>query len=85
VSFTIERWIVVTYPMRRRLSCTESRAKRVTIVVFVLSFLAASPTPFEWQVREVLNKSGQVTISYVPSALGQDPLYKQVTFGLSFQ
>lgn len=52
VTFTIERFIAVKYPMKGKVWCTEARAKRLIVCVFLFGILFASPVPFEWKVIE---------------------------------
>lgn len=52
VTFTIERYIAVKYPMKGKVWCTEKRAKMLIICVFVIGTLFAAPVPFEWKVIE---------------------------------
>lgn len=52
VTFTIERYIAVKYPMKGKVWCTEKRAKMMIICVFVIGTLFAAPVPFEWKVIE---------------------------------
>uniref|UniRef100_A0A6G1SD84 FMRFamide receptor n=1 Tax=Aceria tosichella TaxID=561515 RepID=A0A6G1SD84_9ACAR len=52
VTFTIERFIAVKYPMKGKVWCTEARAKRLIVFVFLFGILFASPVPFEWEVVE---------------------------------
>lgn len=52
VTFTIERYIAVKYPMKGKVWCTEKRAKMLITCVFVFGILFAAPVPFEWKVIE---------------------------------
>lgn len=52
VTFTIERYIAVRYPMKGKVWCTEARARMLITSVFVFGILFASPVPFEWKVIE---------------------------------
>jgi 7 transmembrane receptor (rhodopsin family) len=62
VSFTVERYIAVCHPMRGKMLCTESRARRVTALVYILCFASTLSTPFEWQtVRKPLNPDFNAT------------------------
>jgi hypothetical protein len=64
VSFTVERYIAVCHPMRGKMLCTESRARRVTVLVYVLCFLSTFSTPFEWQtVRKPIEPAFNVTLA----------------------
>ncbi|XP_059485581.1 sex peptide receptor-related protein 2 isoform X2 [Neocloeon triangulifer] len=70
VSFTVERYIAVCHPMRGKMLCTESRARKVTMLVYVLCFLSTFSTPFEWQtvrkpIEEINDTQSNVTISDV--------------------
>lgn len=52
VTFTIERFIAVRYPMKGKIWCTEARARKLILGVFAFAILFASPVPFEWKVIE---------------------------------
>lgn len=52
VTFTIERYIAVKFPIKGKVWCTEARAKMLIIFVFALGILFAAPVPFEWEVVE---------------------------------
>lgn len=52
VTFTIERYIAVKYPMKGKVWCTEARAKMLIVFVFAFAILFAAPVPFEWTVIE---------------------------------
>ncbi|KAK2725582.1 FMRFamide receptor-like isoform X2 [Artemia franciscana] len=78
VSFTIERYIAVCYPMRRQSLCTESRAKKVIFIVFFVAFLLSSSTSFEWIITETMDKVTNTTkIEMKFSPLGNDETYRQ--------
>lgn len=49
VSFTVERYIAVCHPMRGRLICTESRAKKVIVLVYIFCFATTVTTSFEYE------------------------------------
>jgi hypothetical protein len=53
VSFTVERYIAVCHPMRGRLICTESRAKKVTVLVYVFCFVTTVTTPLEYEATVI--------------------------------
>lgn len=65
VTFTIERYIAVKYPMKGKVWCTESRAKLLILFVFIFGILFATPVPFEWEVvkRYVIIASSNSTQS----------------------
>lgn len=50
VSFTVERYIAVCHPLRGRVLCTESRAKRVIIIVAMFCIACTATTPYEWHI-----------------------------------
>lgn len=52
VTFTIERFIAVRFPMKGKVWCTEARAKTLIACVFIISLLFVLPVPFEWKVVE---------------------------------
>ncbi|XP_066990671.1 thyrotropin-releasing hormone receptor-like [Macrobrachium rosenbergii] len=81
VTFTIERYIAVCHPIKGKVFCTESRAKRVIVAVFVLCFTLTASTPHEWVVREVIDPSTQrKTLSLGYSVLGSHTTYKKVFY-----
>ncbi|XP_055374889.1 thyrotropin-releasing hormone receptor-like [Condylostylus longicornis] len=49
VSFTIERYIAVRYPIHRQRYCTETIAKRVIIALFLFCILGTIAKPFEFK------------------------------------
>ncbi|XP_072384816.1 uncharacterized protein Proc-R isoform X1 [Diabrotica undecimpunctata] len=50
VSFTIERFIAVRYPMKGKIFCTERRAKGIIAIVYVFCFVTTASTTFEYQL-----------------------------------
>lgn len=50
VTFTIERYIAVRFPMKGKVWCTEERAKKLIMLVFAFGILFALPVPLEWKV-----------------------------------
>lgn len=59
--------------------CTESRAKRVVVAVFILCFTLTSTTPHEWVIQEVTDEeTGQLSLKMDYSDLGSNATYKQV-------
>ncbi|ODM88614.1 FMRFamide receptor, partial [Orchesella cincta] len=49
VSFTVERYIVVCHPMKRKIYCTKKRAFVVSILICMICFALTSTTPLEWR------------------------------------
>ncbi|XP_068229096.1 FMRFamide receptor-like [Palaemon carinicauda] len=81
VTFTIERYIAVCHPIKGKVFCTESRAKRVIVTVFVLCFTLTASTPHEWVVKEVVDPSTQrKTLNLGYSMLGSHTTYKKVFY-----
>lgn len=81
VTFTVERYIAVCHPIRGRLLCTESRAKKVIVAVYVACFLAPITTPLEYSVQEVNDtktNTTRVVVGY--SSLGEDETYQTVFY-----
>ncbi|XP_035222972.1 FMRFamide receptor-like [Stegodyphus dumicola] len=81
VTFTIERYIAVCYPMKGKIYCTESRAKKMIVIVFLSCFLITLPTAFEWNIIEIVNpvtNETQIRADY--SELGRNPVYKSVYY-----
>ena len=70
--------MAVCHPIRGQIYCTESRARRMICVVYLLCFLTTLSTPFEWEIRQVLNPevSGRVlkpglSLESVPRPAGE--------------
>ena len=81
VTFTVERYIAVRYPIRGRMLCTESRARRVIATVYLICLTTTLSTPFEWTVVEVVNPVTNVTLLDVAySSLGNNDIYQQVYY-----
>ncbi|CAL8123658.1 unnamed protein product [Orchesella dallaii] len=57
VSFTIERYIAVCHPMRGKVFCTEERAFRVAIAVYLICFAVTASTMFEWRAAIAPNQT----------------------------
>jgi len=62
VSFTVERYIAVCHPMSGRLICTESRAKKVIVLVFVFCFVTTVTTPFEYEASVIQDPTDNSTL-----------------------
>lgn len=74
VSFTVERYIAVCHPLRGRVLCTESRAKRVILIVALFCIACTATTPHEWHVAldPVTNKFQKSS-----TELGRNDIYKK--------
>lgn len=76
VTFTIERWVVVKYPIKGKIYCTEALSRKVVIIVFVICFLFTSPTPFEHKVIEKIDEQTNRTfVENEWSSLGKNETY----------
>ncbi|XP_015918808.1 FMRFamide receptor [Parasteatoda tepidariorum] len=81
VTFTIERYIAVCHPMKGKVICTESRAKKMIMIVFIFCFCVTLPTGFEWNTIEVIDTITNTTkIQVVYSDLGNNPVYVQIYY-----
>lgn len=81
VTFTVERYIAVCHPIRGRMLCTESRARRVIMAVYLICFTATLSTPFEWTITEVTDPSTNATKAEIaPSQLGSDETYHTIYY-----
>lgn len=81
VTFTIERFIVISHPIRGKVICTEARAKKVILIVFVICFTYVLPTPFEWIIVEITNpETNQTRMEPLSSEFGRDQVYKTVYY-----
>ncbi|XP_045139070.1 FMRFamide receptor-like isoform X2 [Portunus trituberculatus] len=81
VTFTIERYIAVCHPIKGKVICTESRALRVIVAVFVLCFTLTATTPHEWVILMNTDPdSGQSHLALAYSSLGSNTTYKKVFY-----
>ncbi|GBN56629.1 FMRFamide receptor [Araneus ventricosus] len=81
VTFTIERYIAVCHPMKGKVICTESRAKKMIIIVFLSCFFITLPTCFEWIIVEKIDpitNATRIVVEY--SDLGNNPVYVTVYY-----
>lgn len=61
VSFTVERYIAVCHPMRGQLICTESRARKVIVLVYAFCFVTTVTTPLEYEAIEIQDPNDNST------------------------
>lgn len=90
VTFTVERWVAITYPLQSRTWCTVSRARKIIIGVMFAALICTSPSAFETKLVRVVEeqpnaatneKSTKITrIRAKPTALAENPLYHQIYF-----
>lgn len=84
VTFTVERYIAVCHPMKGKVFCTESRAKKAIIVVFFFCFAFTFPTPFEWIVEKKVNELTNHTTLYLNhSEMGKNYMYRTIYYWLT--
>ncbi|KAG5867916.1 hypothetical protein JTB14_022609 [Gonioctena quinquepunctata] len=50
VSFTVERYIAVCFPMKGKVFCTERRAKSIIVIVYIFCLVTTATTAFEYQL-----------------------------------
>ncbi|ODM95020.1 FMRFamide receptor [Orchesella cincta] len=57
VSFTVERYIAVCHPMKKKIYCTERRAFGVSILVCIACIALTATTPLEWRAAVDFNQT----------------------------
>ncbi|XP_013793704.1 FMRFamide receptor-like [Limulus polyphemus] len=83
VSFTVERYIAVCHPIKGKVYCTESRAKKVVIIVAFICCCLTLPTLFEWTVIEVIDPlTNKTLVQPTFSEFGMNVLYKNIYYWL---
>ncbi|CAN7999051.1 unnamed protein product, partial [Ixodes hexagonus] len=83
-TFTVERYIAVCHPIKGKVLCTESRARKAVIAVVVFCFVLTLPTPFEYAVIEEKHPVTNATIvSMSYSEFGKNELYKKIYYWLT--
>lgn len=90
VTFTVERWVAITYPLRSRTWCTVHRARKIIISVMFAALICTSPSAFEMKlvrVMELKNATNprdqpfyRTRIRAEPTALANSPLYHRIYF-----
>ena len=77
MAFTVERYIAVCHPIRGRALCTESRAKKAIVAVYILCFSAAISTAFEYTVEQKSDPTTNISRLMVNnSELGNNEIYQ---------
>nr|AKQ63010.1 orphan G-protein coupled receptor 15 [Platynereis dumerilii] len=76
LTFTIERYIGVCYPMKGKVICTPERAKIITLIVVLTAAIITVPEFFEWVTVETLDANNNTKVSVRPSALREADAYK---------
>lgn len=87
VTFTVERWVAITYPLQSRTWCTVHRARKIILSVMCASLLCTSPSAFEMKLVRITEEKKLsnriIYTSYIkakPTALGNSSLYHQIYF-----
>jgi hypothetical protein len=90
VTFTVERWVAISYPLRSRTWCTVHRARKIIISVMCAALICTSPSAFEMKlvrVSEVKNSTNSNEpavhtnrLQAAPTALGKSLLYHRIYF-----
>ncbi|XP_043211092.1 FMRFamide receptor-like [Amphibalanus amphitrite] len=85
VTFTVERYIAVCHPIRGQVYCTESRARRMIVIVYLFCFLTTLSTPFEFEVKERLDEetNSSVLSTGYNEHLGDNDEYKKAFYWFS--
>lgn len=82
VSFTVERYIAVCHPMRGQLICTESRARKVIVLVYAFCFVTTVTTPLEYEAVEMQDPKDNSTqiFSVTFTKLSNNRTYRTVFY-----
>lgn len=87
VTFTVERWVAITYPLQSRTWCTVHRARKLILTVLCASLICTLPSAFEMKLVRTTEKkklSNQIiSISRfvaIKTSLGDSVLYQQIYF-----
>lgn len=63
LTFTMERWVCVSHPMKGRIWCTTKKAKYIVFIICFLAALITVPEFFEYQVLVEGNRTENCTSS----------------------
>nr|CAD7415857.1 unnamed protein product [Timema poppensis] len=69
-------YIAVCHPMRGKMLCTESRARKVILVVYIACFLSTVTTPFEWIICQSYNGTAVIHYYMDSTKLGVNETYR---------
>lgn len=76
----MERYIAVCHPLKGKILCTESRARKVIALVIIICSLSTITTPFEWVVEYKYDPVTNVTTFIHFSSLGKNDTYRAVFY-----
>lgn len=78
------RYIAVCHPIKGKIICTESRAKRVILCVFIICLSVTLPTPFEWIIVERFdNQTQSQSLEAEFSELGNNQTYRNIYYHMT--
>jgi len=89
VTFTVERWVAISYPLKSRTWCTVHRARKIILGVMLAALVCTSPTAFEYKLQSIIisyknNSQGKLILKKriiaKPTALGNNDLYQKIYF-----
>ncbi|CAF4560807.1 unnamed protein product [Rotaria socialis] len=87
VTFTVERWVAITYPLQSRRWCTINLARRIICGVLLASLICTLPSAFEVKLVRIVERKNvsntSICTSYIkaePTVLGSSLLYHQIYF-----
>ena len=87
VTFTVERWVAITYPLQSRRWCTIHRARKIIFSVMCASLICTLPSAFEMKLVRITERQNffNTTLdrSYIkatPTELGNSLLYQKIYF-----
>ncbi|PSN56815.1 hypothetical protein C0J52_02671 [Blattella germanica] len=71
----------VCHPMRGRLICTESRAKKVILLVYIFCFVTTVTTSFEYEADVKRDANGtEIYASFIFTTLANNETYKNIFY-----
>lgn len=75
ITFTVERYVGVCYPMRGKLWCTTEKAKRVIPVVCLLAAALTVPEFFQYRIVSEEKLPNVTVLTRTPTAFGNSTFY----------
>jgi hypothetical protein len=90
VTFTVERWVAITYPLQSRTWCTVHRSRKIIIGVMCAALICTSPSAFEIKLVRSIEIKNSTNPNEEPlitsriraqlTALGESVLYHKIYF-----